>query len=163
MPANSINTRAEIDDALDELERMEKSLTRKKINSIQRRNARPMERDMKQNAPSTRIAEMTAITTRQTKRPSAPPIGIRIGVINNDKSKFPDFSAPAMASVLEYGTEERFRSSAKMFGFTIGTASTGSITPGQGSPSPWIRKAYDGHEKTFIAKTIKAYEKQVQG
>lgn len=158
MGANSINIEADIDGALAELERMEKSLSRKKINSIQRRNADPMLEDMKQGSPSVRIAKMTAITTRQTKRPRAPRIGIRIGVINNDASEFPKFTAPAMASVLEYGTDERFRSSAKMFGFVIGTASTGSVTG-----DPWIRPAYDKNEQAFIAKCIKSYERQVNG
>lgn len=143
-------------EALAELQRIEKSLDRKKINSIQRRNARPMLQDMKNDSPSVRIAKMTAITTRQSKRPRAPRIGIRIGVINNDASLFPDFSAPALASVLEHGTDERFRRAAKSFGFSIGTQSTGKVTP-----SPWIRPAYDRNEKQFISKTIKSYERQV--
>lgn len=145
-------------EAKAEMHRMAESLERKKINSIERRNAKPMLTAMKQGSPSPRIADMTAITTRQSKRPTAPPIGIRIGVINNDAGKFPDFTAPALASVLEHGTQERFRRAATSFGITIGVASTGSV-----SPSPWLRPAWDSNVKQFVAKTIKSFERQVNG
>lgn len=159
MPTDSIHIKADTKSAMKELRRIEKSLDRSKINSIQRRNAKPMLQDMKQGAPSHDIAEMTKITTRQTSRkwhPAAPEIGIRIGVIKNDPAKFPTFSAPALASVLEHGTDMRYRRAAKSFGISIGTQPTGKVTP-----SPWIRPAYDRHEQAFIAKTIRSYERQV--
>lgn len=146
-----------MDEALREFERLKKSMEREEINKIQRRHARPMLSDMKSNSPSNRIASMTAITTRQRKRPRAPRIGIRIGVINNDASLFPDFSAPALASVLEHGTAERFRKAAVSFGIVIGTQSTGSVTA-----SPWLRPAWDTNKERFIAKTIRSMEKKVQ-
>lgn len=145
----------------DEIQKMERAVGRKKVNASIMRNLGPMLKDMKQNSPSVAIAKMTAKTTRQTKRPTAPPIGARIGVINNDKNftingrqPFFDFSAPGMASVLEYGTKERWRRSAKSFGISIGVQSTGSITG-----KPWIRPAYDRNEKQFIAKTLKTFER----
>lgn len=140
-----------------EIERLESALNRKKINSIQRRNARPMLNDMKAGSKSARIAKMTAITTRQSKRPTAPKVGIRIGVINNDPSMFPDFSAPALASVLENGTPERFRT-LKSAGIITGRQSTGSVTA-----EPWLRSAWDRNEQAFISKTLKSYEKAVNG
>lgn len=156
MPANAIDIKVDNKQALRELRELQDKLDRKSINDIQRRNATPMLADMKQNSPSVRIAKQTAITTRQTKRPRAPRIGIRIGVINNDPALFPEFSAPALASVLEHGTDLRYRRAAKSFGISIGTQTTGKVTP-----KPWIRPAYDRHVKTFIAKTIRSYEKQV--
>lgn len=149
--------RSEMRDFKREIERLEKSLDRKKINSIQRRNARPILNDMKSGSKSTRIAKMTAITTRQSKRPAAPKVGIRIGVINNDPSLFPAFSAPALASVLEHGTAERFRTLSSG-GFVTGRQSTGSVTA-----EPWLRRAWDRNEQSFITKTIKSYEKAVNG
>jgi hypothetical protein len=163
MAVNDINISTIGDkEALKEFERLQKSMSRKEINKIQRRNAKPMLRDMKQSAPSLRIAKMTAITTRQRGRkfqPAAPRIGIRIGVINNDTTLFPPsekISAPALASILEHGTPERFRTAAKAFGITIGVQSTGKVRP-----KPWIRPAWDRNESTFVAKTIKSYERQV--
>lgn len=157
MPANAISIRAEgLDDVRKEFERMKKQLERKEINKIQRRHARPMLQDMKNDAPSTRIASMTAITTRQTKQPRAPYIGIRIGVINNDASEFPDFSAPALASVLEHGTKERFRRAAKSFGISIGTQSTGSV-----KGAPWLSPAWDRNVESFVRKCIDSMEKQI--
>lgn len=140
-----------------EMRRMEKALDRDTVNSIQRRNARPMLQDMRSSSPSTRIAKMTAITTRQSKRPRAPRIGIRIGVINNDPGLFPDFSAPALASVLEHGTGERFRT-LKRGGIITGRQSTGSV-----KASPWLRRAWDRNAQQFISKTIKSYERAVNG
>lgn len=141
-----------------EMKRMEKALDRKKINSIQRRNARPIEQDMANNAPSTRIAKMVAITTRQTKRPRAPRVGVRIGVINNDPALFPDFTAPALASVLEYGTEERFRT-LESGGFITGRVSTGRMP----DTHKWLRKAWDRNVKQFVNKTERSYIKAVEG
>lgn len=140
-----------------EMQDLQESLDRKKINQIQTRNARPMLADMRMSAPSTRIAAMTAITTRQSKRPRAPRIGIRIGVINNDAGLFPTLSAPALASVLEHGTDERFRTM-KKGGFITGRQSTGSVTAG-----PWLRRAWDRNVHQFISKTIKSYEAAVNG
>lgn len=141
-----------------EMERLEKSLDRKSINAIQTRNARPMLQQMKSDAPSSRFEKVTAITTRQTKRPRAPRTGIRIGVINNNASLFPTFSAPALASVLEYGTTERFRS-LKAGGLVTGQVSTGRMTDNH----RWIRKAWDSNVTNFIEKTIKSYERKVNG
>lgn len=140
-----------------EIERMRDALDRKKVNSIKRRNAKPMLNDMKANSKSVRIAEMTAITTRQHKRPRAPRIGIRIGVINNDTSKFPKFTAPALASVIEHGTAERYRT-LKAFGFITGRQSTGAMPA-----APWLRPAWDRHIESFLRKTEKDMMDKVTG
>ncbi len=158
--SNAINISAEISNMPEvkaEFARLERKLERKKINSIQRRNARPILQAMKNGSPSQRIADMTAITTRQSKRPRAPRVGVRLGVINNDASRFPDFSAPALASVLEYGTNERFRT-LKTAGITTGRQSTGEV-----DAHPWIRPAWDNNVQEFIAKTIKSYDRAVNG
>lgn len=156
MASNAIEiTKAEFRKFNKEIDRISKSLDRDTVNSIQRRNATPMLMDMKAGAKSERIAEMTAITTRQSKRPRAPKVGIRIGVINNDPGLFPTFSAPALASILENGTDERFRK-LKKAGFIIGRQSTGSVNAG-----PWLRPAWDRHVQNFIAKTIKSFEAAV--
>ena len=160
MSRNAININAEISNLPEvraEFRKLERQLDRKQINAIQRRNARPILQAMKNGSPSTRIADMTAITTRQSKRPRAPRVGIRVGAINNDTSRFPDFSAPALASVLEYGTRERFRT-LRRAGIITGRQSTGEV-----SPSPWIRPAWDNNVNEFIAKTIKSYEAAVNG
>ena len=146
----------ELDEALSELKRMERAIDRKSVNAAQRRNARPMLRDMKENSPSHRIADMTSITTRQTKRPRAPGVGIRIGVINNSASRFPDFSAPALASVLEYGTEERFQK-LKRGGVIVGK-STGAMP----DKHRWLRLAWDRNVQQFVAKTEESYRKLIE-
>jgi len=146
----------ELDAALKELRRMERAIDRKSVNQAQRRNARPMLNDMKQNAPSDKISRMTAITTRQTKRPRAPGVGVRIGVINNSTALFPDFSAPALASVLEYGTEERFQK-LKRGGFIVGK-STGAMP----DKHRWLRLAWDRNVKQFVVKTEQSYRKLIE-
>ena len=124
-----------------------------------RPNLRPMLKDMKQDSPSIRLAKMTAMTTRQVKRPRAPYIGYRIGVINNDTSLFPPnegISAPALASILAHGTKERFRRAAKYFGISIGTQSTGSV-----KGKDWIGAAFDKNVDSFEERTIKDMEDKV--
>ncbi len=158
--SNAINISAEISNMPEvkaEFARLERKLERKKINSIQRRNARPILQAMKTGSPSKDLPKMMGITTRQSKRPRAPRVGIRVGVINNDASLFPTFSAPALASVLEYGTNERFRT-LKSAGIITGRQSTGEV-----DAHPWIRPAWDNNVQEFIAKTIKSYDRAVNG
>lgn len=145
-----------IKEATAELKRLERSLPRNEVNTIYRRNANPMLRAMKQGSSSDNIAKMTAITTKQSGRSRAPKVGIRIGVINNDVNLFPDFSAPALASVLEHGTDERFRN-IKSLGIITSQQSTGKVMA-----KPWLRPAYDANEADFIAKTMKSIIKKVE-
>ena len=119
-----------------EMERMIKAVDRAKINRIQTRHARPIVRDMKAGARSTRLSQMIGTTTRQGKRPRAPKIGIRIGVINNKTSLFPTFTAPALASVEEYGTAERQHRSGK--------------SVGAHPAAPFLRPAWDRNIRDFI-------------
>jgi HK97 gp10 family phage protein len=139
-----------------EMKRLKRQLNRKEVNRIKMRNARGMVRDMKQGAPSHNIAAMTGATTRQIKSPRAPKVGVRVGVINNNVVKFPKFSAPALASVLEYGTAERFRR-LRALGVTVGAISTGKV-----KPKPWLRHAFDRNVKQYIKKTIKSMERRVK-
>jgi hypothetical protein len=157
MPANAVDIRAEGTEEFKKyIREWGKEFSREEINRVIRPNLNPMLKDMKQNSPSVDIAKMTAMTTRQVKRPRAPRIGYRIGVINNDVSKFPDFTAPALASVLAHGTKERFRRAAKSFGISIGTQSTGSV-----KGKDWLGAAFDRNKDTFEAKTIKDMEAKV--
>ena len=139
-----------------ETDRMAQAFGRKKINEIQRRNIRPMEDEMERESPSVDVGAMTGVTTRQKKQPRAPRIGIRIGVINNDPSLFPKFSAPALASVLEYGTQERFQK-LKRGGFIVGK-STGAMP----DKHRWLRLAWDRNVKQFVVKTEQSYRKLIE-
>lgn len=133
--------------ALKQLVKDKNAIDRKFINSALTRNARPILNDMKSNSKSDRIARMTAITTRQSKRPKAPKIGVRVGVINNDTSLFPTFTAPALASVIEYGTAERFRK------LKAGIFVTGRQSTGEMPSAPFIRPAWDNNINSLISKT----------
>ena len=126
----------EINRFFKEMDRMIKSVDRKKVNRIQMKHVRPIVRDMKSGSRSARITQMIGATTRQGKRPKAPKVGIRVGVIDNKASLFPKFSAPALASLEEYGTPERFHKSGK--------------SVGAHPPAPFLRPAWDRNISTFI-------------
>jgi hypothetical protein len=100
---------------------------------------------MKASSPNYKdFASVTGVTTKQSGIQRAPKIGVRVGVIKNDSAEFPTFSAPALASVFEYGTQERFRQ-LKAGGLVTGRVSTGRIKAG-----PWLRPAWDRNEKTVL-------------
>ncbi len=142
-----------------EMNRLKREFTRDPVNKIMRRHARPIVNEMKQNSPSTRLQRTNVIgtTTKQTGNRRAPGVGIRIGIVKNgSKDDFPDFTAPALASVLEYGTEERFRTLVAG-GVVTGRQSTGSI-----SGAPWIRPAWDRNRAAFILKTIESMRRKVR-
>src|SRR5699024_3555909 len=93
------------------------------LKNTQRRKAKPMLQDMKANSHSTSLVPMHGITTAKRR---AGDLGIKIGVIKNDPTQFPNLSAQALASVIEYGTAERYRT-LKAAGFVTGRASTGAM------------------------------------
>lgn len=146
----------EFSNALKQLEKDHDAIDRKFLNSTLRRNAKPIEQDMKQGSKSDRIEKMIAITTRQTKRPRAPRIGVRVGVINNDPALFPTFTAPALASVIEYGTNERFRRLKAGF-FITGRQSTGEMPS-----APFLRPAWDSNVNTLIQKSERTILKRIE-
>lgn len=142
-----------------QLEKDHDAIDRKFLNSTIRRNAKPIEADMKQNSKSDRLAQMTAITTRQSKRPRAPRIGVRVGVINNDLALFPPnekISAQALASIIEYGTEERFRQ-LKTIGIVTGRQSTGEMPE-----APFLRPAWDKNVGEMLRKSEATILKKIE-
>lgn len=144
--------RKEFDDALRFIQSMEKSLDSKWLKSTMRRHANPIIEDMRQRSHSVRLVSMIDITTARRK---AGPFGIRLGVIKNDPQKFPKFSAQGLASVLEYGTPERFRK-LHAAGLVTGRVSTGSI-----SAKPFLRPAWRMGINGMVEKTVKSIEKKV--
>lgn len=131
----------EFAEALRTAVRLEEAITPKWIKSTQRRKLKPMVQAMKSNSKSVRIAKMIGITTAK-KRSGA--LGAKVGVLKSDSSLFPTFSAEALASVIEYGTGERFRT-LKAAGFVTGRQSTGRV-----QPQPFLRPAWDANVGSFM-------------
>lgn len=123
---------------------MHKSITEKWMQSTHRKHLRPIASAMKAGSKSSRIEKMVGVTTAKRK---APPYGAKVGVIKNDKKLFPKFSAQALASVIEYGTPERFRGT-KKGSFTMGAIPTGKV-----APEPWLRPAWDQNVQTYMKHT----------
>ena len=126
------------------IKKMERSLDITWMKRTHKKNLESTRIAMISNAPSSRIANMIGITTAIRK---TPPYGAKVGVIHNDKTQFPTFSAPALASVIEYGTDERFRG-VKAVGVVVGAHSTGRITP-----KPFLRPAWDANVRQYIRNT----------
>ncbi len=143
-----------LDEAWKYFDKMKDSLDPKFLKSTIRRNSKPIVDDMKLGALalSAGLSQMVGATTalRRTGK-----YGVRIGVTKNDPALFPTFSAPALASLFEYGTEERFRT-LKKFGFVIGVFSTGRMTR-----VPFLRPAWVRGVGSMINKTVKAIKKRV--
>lgn len=103
---------------------------------------------MQQKVHSARLMEMISVTTarKYTKGPRS----IRVGVVKNDTSLFPKFSAQALASVLEYGTEERFIKTG-----VFSAKSTGSMPS-----SPALRPGFDENVDPFMHDVERSIEKK---
>lgn len=127
--------RREFQRTVNSVNRMKKSVNSPWFKGTSAKYMRPIAQAMKANSKSSRIARMIGVTTAKSKTPD---YGARVGVIKNDPSQFPDFSAPALASVIEYGTDERFRG-------TGGAIVTGAVPTGRVKPSPFLRPAWDHH------------------
>lgn len=96
---------------------------------------------------------MIGITT--AKRRSGE-YGAIVGVISNDPKKFPTFSAPALASVIEFGTGDRFRGR-RALGFIVGAIPTGRI-----HPKPFLRPAWDGNVRQYMQTTEQDILKKIE-
>ncbi len=153
MPKPSIHT-DDLPGYFKEMKHLKNSLSRKEVNIILMRTTKPMATEMAQEAPSNRLGAMVARTTRQGKRPRAPRIGVRVGVINNNPGMFSKFTAPALASVNEYGTGERFRKIKLLF-------LTGKISTGKMPSRPWLIPIWDKHKLPMMRKSVKSMTTKV--
>lgn len=126
-----------------------------KLRQLQKKALKTTESRMKSTAPIQKFVPVIAMTT--AKRRGVPPGGVRIGVVKNDTTAFPNFSAPALASVFEYGTPERFRR-LKTLGIVTGRASTGRFTA-----KPWLRKAMDDTYPIYHKEFLASVDKEVDG
>lgn len=157
MADNAIDLRAEQREfaaGLAAIERMHDSIDEKWLKSTQRRALKPMVNAMKANSKSGRIAKMIGITTAKTK---TPPFGAKVGVIKNDPALFPNFSAPALASVIEYGVdEERFRT------LRAGAIVTGRQSTGFMPAAPFLRPEWDKNVLPFMDKVQDSIERKVE-
>ena len=125
---------------------MAKSLDKSKLQQIKRRAAAPVVQRMKAAAPSDRLASAVGMTTAKSKTGGGT-MSMRIGVIKNPGGG--TMSAPALASIFEYGSADRVQ------------ASTGRRT-GSVTKRPWLRPAWDGTvnqlKATFEQGVISAVE-----
>lgn len=137
----------EFAEALRSFERMEEAIEPRWLKNTQRRKAKPMVEDMRRSTKSARLPGMIGVTTAK-KRSGR--LGIKVGVVKNDSSLFPEFSAEAFASVLEYGTAERYRQ-LKAVGLVTGRQSTGEMPA-----APFLRPSWDRNVKAFMADTEQA-------
>lgn len=138
----------EIDDkqwmeALKSFENMSDSIDSKYLKSTQARVARKrMIPDMRRGSKSRRLMKLIDVTTSKKR---AGEFGIKVGVVKNgSKSEFPKFSAPALASVIEYGTAERYRN-LKSIGLITGRQSTGSMPM-----APFLRPSWDANVRGLM-------------
>ncbi|MAO66249.1 MAG: hypothetical protein CL666_14735 [Balneola sp.] len=159
MAANAIEFKMdqrEFRESLKEIQRMESSIDPEWMKSTLRRRARPIENSMRRNAEgylkSTRIAKMIGITAAKSRTGDW---GAKVGVVKNDPVLFPDFSAPALASVLEYGTDERYRTLKK------GVVVTGRKSTGRAPAMPFLRPAWDENVNQFMNKVQESIERKV--
>lgn len=139
---------------LSSIQRQRKSVNPPWFKSMTRRNLQPIATAMRANSKSSRIAEMVGITTSKRR---AGEWGAIVGVIRNDPSKFPTFSAPALASVIEFGTDERFR------GKRTGIFITGRIPTGRVRPQPFLRPAWNTHVGRYMKNTEEDMLKKIEG
>ncbi len=148
MAGNTIHIdQKEFNDAIKSLVSMKNSLTPRYLKNTQARVARQtMVPAMKMRSKSTRLSQMIGVTTAKKR---SGPLGIKVGVIKNDPALFPTFSAPALASVIEYGTAERYRN-LKALGLITGQQSTG-VMPS----APFLRPGWD--------ITVRQFMDQVEG
>lgn len=146
----------EFTDNIKAMERMHDAITPKWIKATKRRKLKPMVTAMKSSAQgyigSSRIAKMIGVTTAK-KRAGA--LGAKVGVVKNDTSLFPKFSAPALASVIEYGTGERKRT------LKAGVFVTGQQSTGRMPAMPFLRPQWDSHVKGFMNDMERSIEDKV--
>ncbi|MDR8390996.1 hypothetical protein NC796_07600 [Aliifodinibius sp. S!AR15-10] len=147
----------EFDEALDLLSDMHDSIDNKWLKSTGRRKTKPIIQKMQNNSPSSRLKEMIGVTTAKTKTPF-----LKVGVVKNDVSLFPNISSYGLAGILEYGTVERFRTATR-FGLVTGKIPTGKVPARKYA---FLRSSWDSgvkkFEADFIASIIKKIEKEMK-
>jgi hypothetical protein len=126
-----------------------KKLAPGKLEKIMVKASQPIVRQIRANSKSTRISQMVG-TTRAKKWTGG--AGIRIGVVKNSKTLFPDLSAQALASIIEYGTKERYRRAGL----------TKAVALGKVTPTPFIRPAYEGGKGAMINEIEKQITEAVK-
>lgn len=139
-------------EALDDIQQMYDNIDEKWLKQTLRRKVKPIERSAKINSHSKSL--MKVIGTSMSKKNVGDNISARVGVVKNDPNLFPDINAYALASILEYGTVERFREVTNKYGAVVDTQSTGRVS---GSNS-WLRASYDKN----IDKVIRDFESTIE-
>lgn len=155
MAANAIEfkmNQREFRESLKEIQRMENSITPKWMKSTLRRRSKPIAEAMKRNSKSTRIAKMVGVTTARRRTGEW---GAKVGVVKNDVTLFPKFSAQALASVTEYGTGERYRKLKK------GVVVTGRQSTGSMPADPFLRPAWDQQVGPFMNGVVDSIDRKV--
>jgi HK97 gp10 family phage protein len=132
-----------------ELFNLSHKLEPKQLNRILKKAAQPIVRQIRANSKSSRIAAMVGITASHKWTGGA---GIRIGVVKNSKTLFPDLSAQGLASIIEYGTKERYRRAGL----------TKAVALGKVTPTPFIRPAYEGGKGAMINEIEKQITEAVK-
>jgi hypothetical protein len=139
------------------IEGMDAKMVDRKLRSILRRNIKPMTAEMKHRAPTRdndSILDNIGVTTaRKWVGKSG---AIRVGVISDKNKRMKNFSAQALASVLEYGSAERFRRAQSTFGIITALASTGRV-----EARPFLRPAYDNNIGGLVAGVERDIEREV--
>jgi hypothetical protein len=131
----------EFHEALKSVEDMHDSIDPRWLKNTQRRYASDIVSAMKRNSKSVSLQPMIGVTTAKKR---AGKLGIKVGVVKNDPQEFEDFSAQALASVIEYGTAERYRT-LKSAGLITGRVSTGAMPA-----APFLRPAWDNNVADFM-------------
>jgi HK97 gp10 family phage protein len=140
---------------IERLRRVAKSVNPSAFAKVMRKAAKPIEQDMKHNAPTAdndNIVNNIGITTAQRRTRGG--LGVRVGVIRNKTRNLPGFSAPALAAVQEYGTDERRKNSG---------ARTGKVTPSSSHSGPFLRPAFDRNESKTYAIIERETDKLIEG
>ena len=158
MARNAIDIQIKgLTDSIKSLKNMEESIDDKFLQGRSRYYLKPMVQSMKSRTKSVRLSQgnIIGVTTAKRKTRGAP-LGVRVGVINNDAKKFPDFSAFGLAAVHEYGTAERYRE-LRRAGFITGRVSTGSMPA-----APFLRPSWDAHVEQFMKNVEQATIRKVE-
>ena len=150
MAGNSVNITTQLKGFKKELQFLKAlgdSIDDKFLKSTQRRHLQPMVEDMKANSKSDDIKEMIGITQAKKKTGNSG-FAVKAGVVKNDTNLFPKFSAQALASVIEYGTELRRHESGKNVGYI--------------EEGPFLRPAYDKNVAQFMKKVEESAIRKVK-
>lgn len=132
---------------------MHESLDERWMKNTQARRLRPIANEMKRETRSRRLMRVIGVTTSRKK---APRMGAKVGVIKNNVSLFPKFSSYATASVIERGTDERFRHT------RAGSFITGRISTGKMPADPFIFKTWNRNKRQFFRDMADSIERKIE-